>query len=334
MNRILLLFFPFALCAAQDPCIREKSHFGNPTGHLCSDSLALEAAAELLILQPFEEGLDFAIRNDVRQTSGGDGTPGGPLLNLKTRWQPGWRVSLGYCPSVTARAVWTGFAASSLSKAKAGVTPVGIGLQSTWVPPVGTATLYQTAALRWNLDLNTIDLEVGKRYWVSPYLCLNPILALRLAEIDQSFHAAYTLRGVEDSAKAMNDFRGLGPRSGISCAWSFSHGWEILANGAFSLLYGRFLTHYGVTPPSELCDVDAHFNQLVPNADVSLGLGWGKCFSKRRWNLKFQFIYEVHLFWDQNQLRQPLGSDAPALAILQTGDLSLQGFAIRGQCEF
>ena len=174
MNRILLLFFPFALCAAQDPCIREKSHFGNPTGHLCSDSLALEAAAELLILQPFEEGLDFAIRNDVRQTSGGDGTPGGPLLNLKTRWQPGWRVSLGYCPSVTARAVWTGFAASSLSKAKAGVTPVGIGLQSTWVPPVGTATLYQTAALRWNLDLNTIDLEVGKRYWVSPYLCLIP----------------------------------------------------------------------------------------------------------------------------------------------------------------
>ena len=314
---------------------QEVACFGNPTGKLCNQSLGLEASAELLILQPFEENLAYAIRNDVRQTTGGaDGTPGGPLIDLETRWQLGWRVCIGYSPSVTARAVWMGFSASTLGKAKSGITPSGIGLQSTWVPPVTTALLYESASFRWDLALNAVDIEVGKHYWVSSTLSINPTLALRLAEIDQAFHADYSLSGATDVARAMNDFQGLGPRAGTSLSWGFAHGWEIALAGAFSLLYGQFKTHYGVSPPFEMCDVDATFKRLVPNADLALGLGWGRCLSKNKWRLKFQFSYEGQIFWDQNQLRRPLGSDAPALAILQTGNLSLQGFSLRGQCEF
>jgi hypothetical protein len=328
MMKQLLLILPLALVA-------EEVRFGNPTGHLCDNSTGLELSAEFLILQPFEDDLVYAIRNDVRQTSGGaDGTPGGPLISLKTRWQPGWRVMVGYSPSVTARAIWMGFIGSSIGRAKAGITPAGVGLQATWVPPVNSAILYQSATFQWGMDLNLLDFEVGKRYWVSPHLSLNPAITLRLAEIDQSFHAVYTLSGAEHSAHAMNDFRGLGPQAALSMAWGFAHGWEIFASSSASLLYGRFITHYGVYPPLGLSDVDAHFFRFVPDANTSLGIGWGRCLSKNRWNLKFQLSYEGHLFWDQTQLRQPIGSDAPSLAILQTNNLSIQGFSIRGQCEF
>ena len=105
------------------------------------------------------------------------------------------------------------------------------------------------------------------------------------------------------------------------------------------MMFGTFKTHYGFvseTLPSStlLSDVEESFDQLVPCADLSLGVGWGRCFAKNQVRFRASLHYEAHMFWAQNQLRVPLGSDAPALAIQQPRDLSIQGFAIRGECEF
>jgi hypothetical protein len=298
----------------------------------------MEAAGELLYLQPFEEGLSYAIRNDVRLSAGGvDGTPGGAILHVEPRWQPGLRVMIGYVPSVTLRLTWMLFLADTVNHARTGLSPTGVGLQSTWIPPVdeSVAMLYSSARFHWKLDFNAIDFDLGKRYDVSPFLSFHPACSVRFLQADQSFHAIY---GELDHAKALNDFRGIGPRFFLSSFWGFAHGWEIVSSLSFAALYGRMLTQYGfqaALPSQEL--LMGNLEQLhvqVANADFSLGVGWGRSLFKERWHLGARLSYEVHFFWDQKQFWQPLGIDAPALLFQEIGNLSIQGFALRGEVDF
>lgn len=329
----MLLVAPFILLASEEPCC----FYGNPSRSYCPCSYALEASLDFLYLQPFEEGLVYAIRNDVRQGAGGaDGTPGGPLIDLEPRWQPGVRIALGYAPSFTARVVWTWFHANTADHAQCNLSLPGTGLQSVWVPAIDVSTLYDSAAFRWKLDFDILDVELGKRYEVSPHLSFNPICLFRVAWIDQAFDAHY---GASDSASAMNDFRGIGPGFAIRSEWGFAHGWGIFFGSGFALLYGQFATHYGISLPtlpaeSLINGVDQNFHRLTANADFSAGVGYGRCLSNGRWRVGGSLNYETHLYWNQNLLSQPLGSDAPALLLQQARDLSIQGFSLRAYFEF
>ncbi len=329
-----VLLLPLALFASsEESCI----FYGNPSYPRCPCSYAVETTFDFLFLQPFEEGLTYAIRNDARQGAGGaDGTPGGPLIDLEPRWQPGVRLSVGYAPSFTAKVVWTRFHASTTDHAHSELTLPGVGLQSVWVPAIDTSVLYDSAAFRWNLNFDMLDFELGKRYEVSSFLTFNPVCLLRVGWIDQAFNAHY---GASDSASAMNDFRGIGPGFAFRSEWGFAHGWEICCASGFSMLYGQFTSHYGIsllTAPAEVLidGVDRQFSRLAAVADFSGGVGYGKCVANGRFRVGGSLSYEAHVYWNQNQLYQPMGSDAPGILPQQSRDLSIQGFSLRGYFEF
>lgn len=311
--------------------------YGNPSQPQCECSWGIEAAGEALCLQLFEEGLSYAIQSDVRQSIGGvDGTPGGAILNVEPRWQAGYRVMIGYAPNVTFRLVWMSVDADRVDRATSDLSQPGIGLQGTWIPAVDQSVLYSSARFRWIVDFDALDVEVGKQYAVSPSLSFNPICSLRGVRIDQGFQAFY---GSSDQVHAMNDFEGLGPRIGVSSIWGFGPQWELFASASASLLYGRFTTHYGFSTPTLpmgllLNDIDERMKTQVANAEFSFGFGWSRCLSNGRWHVGIRLSYEAHLFWDQNEVRIALGSDAPALAFLQARDLSIQGFGLRAEVEF
>lgn len=331
----LLYLAPLALFgnSCEEPCV----FYGNPSQPNCPCSYAVEATLDFLFLQPFEEGLTYAIRNDARQGAGGvDGTPGGPLIDLEPRWQPGLRLALGYAPSFTARAIWTYFHASTTDHAHSELTLPGLGLQSVWVPAIGSSILYDSAAFRWSLDFDTLDFELGKRYEVSSSLTFNPVCLVRAAWIDQSFYARY---GSFDSASAMNDFRGIGPGFAFRSEWGFARGWGICCASGFALLYGEFASHYGISlqsvPSNTLLNsVDQRTKRLVASADFSAGLGYGKCIANKRFRIGGSLSYEAHVYWNQGQMFRPMGSDAPGIALEETRDLSIQGFSLRGYFEF
>lgn len=331
----IILFTPLAVCAqnGEDPCL----FYGNPSHSYCPCSYAIEATVDFLYLQPFEEGLTYAIRNDARQgAAGADGTPGGPLIDLEPRWQPGVRVSAGYAPSFTARFVWTYFHASTSDHAYSELTLPGLGLQSVWVPAIDTSTLYDSASFRWKLDFDTLDFELGKRYEISSSLTFNPVCLLRVAWIDQAFDARY---GSFDRASAMNDFRGIGPGFAFRSEWGFSRGWAIYCASGFAMLYGQFASHYGLSlqsAPAEtlLSGVDQRCSRLAAGADFSAGVGYGKCILNGRFRIGASLSYEAHVYWNQNLISQPMGSDAAGLALQQARDLSIQGFSLRSYFEF
>lgn len=333
MSRWTFVSLAPLLLSAEEPCL----FYGNPSRPACPCSYALEATVDFLYLQPFEEGLTYAIRNDARQGVGGaDGTPGGPLIDLEPRWQPGVRLSFGYAPSFTARAIWTRFHASTSDHAHVELTVPGIGLQSVWVPAIDASVLYDAASFRWNLDFDTFDFELGKRYEVSSSLTFNPVCLVRTAWIDQAFHARY---GAADSASAMNDFRGIGPGFAFRADWGFARNWSISTAAGFALLYGEFTSHYGISlaavPAEELLSgVDLKDHRLASAADFSTGIGYGRCVADERFRVGGTLCYEAHVYWNQSQLFRPMGSDAPGIALQETRDLSIQGFSLRGYFEF
>jgi len=335
MKSWLLLAMPLSLLAHSDnPCC---IFYGNPSRSYCPCSYGMEAYFDFLYFQPFEEGLVYAIRSDIRQGAGGvDGTPGGPLIDLEPRWQPGVRIAIGYTPSFTARLVWPLFHASTTDHAHCSLSLPGSGLQGVWVPAIDVPIFYDSAAFRWKLDFDSVDFELGKRYEVSPHLSFNPVCLVRLAIIDQAFLARY---GASDSASWMNDFRGIGPGFTCRSEWEFAHGWTIGCSGGFTLLYGHFETHYGFftsqVPTERLINgVDQRFDRLTANVDVTAGLGFGKCLSGGRWRVGGRLSYEGHVYWNQAQLMQPMGSDAPSMLIQQARDLLIQGFSVRSYFEF
>lgn len=299
--------------------------------------MGVEGSLELLFMQPFEEGLCYAIRNDARQSSGGgDGTPGGPLIELKARWQPGFRAIIGYSPSFTSRVAWTSFHGNSSATSTSSLSLPGVGLQSTWYPVIDSSVLYSSARFHWKLSFDSIDLEGGKRYEVSPYLAFNPVCYVRFLRLNQSFQALY---GSADSVDAVNHFGGIGPGFAIGSTWSFANGLSILYGSSFSLLYGKFDTNFqlnGTTTPMNtlLSGIQQAFYRLVPTAQLEAGLGYSRCIAKGRWQIGGRLCYEALYFWGQNALRSPLGSDAPALAIQQVRDLSIQGFSLKGVFAF
>ena len=328
MKKIFLLF-PFLLCAQNE----NANCYGNPSCMLNEKVLGAEFIADFLYMQPLVDGLSYAIRNDVRQQSMGgvDGTPGGPILDLKPDWEPAFRVAVCYVPDVTARLVWMHFFGKTTTEAHADISQPGLGLEGIWVPPVNSSRLYSSAKLHWKLDFDTLDLDLGKCYQVSPFLKMNPSCSVRFARINQSFHAVYQ----QDWAQAENNFFGIGPRIGLDSQWCFVQDWSLFGGMAASMLYGQFETHSEFfSQAAVLQNISDDFFRLEPNVEFSLGIGWQRFLSNRHCRLGFRLSYEAQVFWNQIALRQPMGSDAPQLALSQTRDLALQGFALRGSLVF
>jgi hypothetical protein len=309
-------------------CFSDCSH------PLCASLYGVEIVGDGLYVQPSLEGLSFAIRNDVRSAVGGEGTPGGPVLDLKATWKPAFRIAMNYLPGITTRLTWMHLSATDRSSSEVDLALPGLGLESLWVPPMNALILYQNGSLCWDLNLDTIDLEIGKRYAVSSVLSMNPACGFRIARIDQGFHAAYRTPAIVDTVNAGNDFLSIGIRMLLDAEWRVISDWSICARGAAALLYGRFQTHYTSSSPVPFRKIEEKFYRLEPNVECSIGFGWKKCLARGQCLLGFRLSCEGQIFWDQNELRQPMGSDAPTLALQQVRNLTVQGFALRGQIAF
>ena len=102
----------------------------------------------------------------------------------------------------------------------------------------------------WKLNLDLIDLDLGREFWTSKYLTFRPHVGLRYAHIDQSFEILHSGGSwhdnvnpdfnVNDTVKLGNSFKGIGLRSGLDTVWNLGCGFGLYGNLAISFVYGRF----------------------------------------------------------------------------------------------
>lgn len=173
----------------------------------------------------------------------------------------------------------------------------------------------------WKLNLDLIDLELGREFWVSPKVSLRPHVGLRIAYLKQSFDlqhkgGAFSQPVIEagsslnDFVDIDNDFKGVGVRAGLDSIWNLGCGFGIYGNFALSLIYGRFSIDHdeyvreASSPFSKttIFQKDTSFRASRLATDLALGLQWAKLLCSCQYGITVSLGWEQHLFLNQNQM--------------------------------
>ncbi len=282
-----------------------------------------------------QDGMEYAINNHVS-------VPLDPLAsdiqqlnniidanfeNPKFDWDFGFKLGLGYCSpcdgwDVSVLWTWYKGKASSHVEAEPDDNSTLITLWSAYAPQQGIITYATDIQTDWRLDLNLVDIELGRSYWVSKYLSMRPFVGIRIAYLDQSYDiqhkgGSWTANAnvtiIEPSYNNLVDldskFKGAGLRSGLNTIWNLGCGWGIYGNFAIDIVYGRFdidhdETNRQATTPhakTKIADTKESFRASRAMTDLGLGLQWQTMFCECKYGFSIALGWEQHLFFDQNQ---------------------------------
>lgn len=291
--------------------------------------------ADFLYWQAREDGLAYGVTSNFSPTAlnafggslVGDPPVDGVVLNSDFDWHPGVKIGAGIDferDNWDIYAEWTHLV--SHNKA-ASLAPAGGFIYPTLVfPKVPVSS--QRATLSWKLIYNTIDLNLGRTYYVGKKLTFRTHAGVRGAWFRQSYNASYddiivpTIVAGDtefvpvgnDSVYSKFDSWSVGARLGVNTNWLLGCGFRLFGDVAASLLYMDFDTEkketcpvfntliLGVSPDRVLGSVkdDKGYGQVRPNMDAGLGLGWGSHFDNSNWYIDFAVSYDFNYWWDAN----------------------------------
>jgi hypothetical protein len=303
--------------------------------------------ADALYWIAHEDGIPIAIENEgqgfTANLSDADGK------NLDWNWDWGFRIGVGYNTPhdgwdlgltwmrvygrahehkhvSSNNALWPTFThpAASLNGANLGLGP------------------YTKSHAHWKLQLNQIDLDLGRDFFVSKWLTLRPYFGLRTDWIHQKLEIHYNrfqgVSGRDYEVELKNNFWGLGVAAGLDTQWGLGGGWSIFGNAAFAILYG----FHDLDREDELSniiestfvDLDSSYRVSRTIGDLQLGLRWDKMFDKDRYHLGIQAGWEHHIYFGQNQFPRFVDDSALGDYVANQGDLTFQGWTLAARFDF
>lgn len=189
-----------------------------------------------------------------------------------------------------------------------------------------------TATGRYAINLDSLDLEFGRKFYVSNCFVLRPHFGLRGIRLNQGYRIeatrhtssfdnfveagdnlgdAYTVYG-----HMRNNFLAIGPRLGLEAQIHLGCGFSLFGEGAASLVFGRFSRqsktsyHDAFTPTTAASFVNDYEYQTGGNlqrssratTDLSIGVKWERCFDwcNRLHPVGIAFAWEHHAFFGVN----------------------------------
>lgn len=289
-----------------------------------------------------QDGMEFALTNNVAAgtTDGENGfTRINNLIDAEYEnpdfdWNFGFKAGIGYCHPCDGWDIgilWTwykGSASEHLDVDKEDNSVI-LPLWSAYASTFGGPLFATDSTADWKLELNLIDIELGRQYWVSKYLTMRPFVGVRIASIKQDYNIEYkggTWTPVtldfenpvyNDEIKLDNDYRGAGLRGGLDTVWHLGCGWGLYGDLAFNILYGKFTFDHdetnraaGAQPETshqldyrkaKVADAEYSFRASRAIFDLGFGLQWAGMFCDCKYGFLVSLGWEHHLFMDQNQ---------------------------------
>ncbi len=283
-----------------------------------------------------EDGLEYAVRNEVIGNEGADVTTGNRSLNnlvdstyLSPNFKKDFGLKLGAsytspCDNWDINLLWTKFHQGSSGKVEAEFED-NVTLLPLWsafqFPQAGNAPILFASDIEtfWKFDLNLIDLDLGRRFWTSKYLALHPHVGLRFAYLHQDFKinhrgGSWIVPGLDLRFNGIvdlkNDYEGVGLRSGLDSTWNLGCGWALYGDFSLSVIYGKFKVDHDevlrnvVAPYSKtkILDTEDHFRASRAILDLGLGIQWSTMFCDCKYGTTLALGWEQHSFFNQNQL--------------------------------
>lgn len=280
------------------------------------------------------------------------------------KWKPGFKVGAGYnfCHDgwdVYLEYTWF---RSSDNKRSISVDPDGPDLSDTFwrindpfmsdTFPLVRFDHYEAGSIKWGVQLNVFDLELGRNFYISRRLMLRPHFGLKGMWGDQTLKVRLdeigppdVIRFISSMDNKVNNW-GIGIRAGIDTAWHFSESFSVLGEFALTGLWEQFkghrkdettvlssdpITEMLVGPVGTVTSSVNHsqnFYALRPILEWFLGLRWEMWTCGDSFHFAIDAGWEQQLWFDQNQFLKVRTVDA------DRGDLSLQGLTVRTRFDF
>lgn len=337
----------------------------------CSGCGSYGVSASFIFWQAKLWGLEFAGKSFLPNT------PGASLQTFNQKlfvpdfaWKPGVKINLSVnlpYDGWDLLAGWTYYReeCTSLKKNFDQVTvPDGIGLMPLWHYPfvqiaggnAGNPLRYKDASGNWEMHFNSFDVQLGRYFFPEWSIPMRLNMGIKGAYIRQFYHADYgngttilatdpataiptLLQFLSSRFQVTTDQWGLGPRLGLESKWNFWRGFNLIGNGAFSVLCSFFdlTTQYnGVILPSPgavAMTMDEDFHELTPVCEAMLGLDWGTCFCNNTF-LGISIGYEWQYWWSVNHARRNYVQTLPGETFDMRGELQMQGLNAAVKCDF
>lgn len=322
------------------PVHREITPLAGPVVHNWAEFFI---TADFIYWKAQMEGLSYAQDGNYAfgQITLPSSAHAGQVKHVDFGWEPGFKAAVGVDFRhdgwyLLANYTWLEhFNASGLAHNNPRHRGQLIGTFSTTLDPDDPVTIValDSAKAKWKLRFNVIDMELGRSFYISQSLVLQPYVGMKYAWIDQKYKLFYDLF---DSARTLQihekqDYWGLGLRGGLNTQWHFTRNWSIFGQLAISELYGQFQETRkdvagGENPGIAAFEKD-QFHTIKPVLEMALGIRYETFFSDDRYQLFFQAGWEEQIWFDQNQFIDS-GNRA------SKGDLVFQGLDIKAGFSF
>jgi hypothetical protein len=301
----------------------QSTAFNSP--HLPSSGLKTDLS--FLYMKAYEDGLEYA-----DQTSGSFGATivgNSKVLHPPFKWAPGCRALIGYqfgeCDTWDISLSWTYFhthlheSHSSTDLAEADFPPLWDSIF------LGSSSSF--ASVNWMLNLNMMNLILGKDFFLSRSFAVHPFVGLLTTWINQDYKTKYqgifyfidAMGNQSDlsgptSFGAKNKNWGIGPQIGTDLFFHFSSNWGLFGKLSGALLWsefdvaevavgGRLLTDGAgnvILIPARI-NHENSFHTARFFADTSLGFFYEQMLNCNRSRIALQAGYECSFFLSQNE---------------------------------
>jgi hypothetical protein len=208
---------------------------------------------------------------------------------------------------------------------------------------------------RYTLNLDLVDIEFGRKFYVSNCFVLRPEFGLRIARINQHYRihsdAAGTvppsdISNFSSDTRLRSDFLAVGPRVGFDIELDVGCGMILFGQAAGSIVFGKFDNHsrelFGDLSDSATFDFEiresAHRCSRAIT-DLAFGVKWVRCFEwcNRTHPVSLAFAWEHHGFFNVqnfNFVSGDLENDGTDVFLSgsgsrhQNGDIFTQGLTL------
>lgn len=301
--------------------------------------------------------------------------------HVGTNWDPGFRLGLGWNTSydgwdVDANWTWYHNNQSNSTSVPANFSHLGsnfypsVGQQAIIDPWLdagvfhsafadsGNTYLFDTVKSSWKLFLNQVDLNLGRKYWLSKSFTMRPYAGGRGAWATTNFrNQALRISGVDylDFTDTFKDkFWGVGLMTGFQPEWHITSTFSLFSNFDASLLWGRFKMKKsedytrlisGASQTAINNNFISNFSKMTTMVDLAFGLRWTENWCNYRYRAYFDAGWEHHIWFDTNNRLKTLGHER--LNVLtatnphsfenfeeEVGNLMYGGLVIRARLDY
>ncbi|MDN3506399.1 MAG: Lpg1974 family pore-forming outer membrane protein [Simkaniaceae bacterium] len=337
-------------------------------------------SAEFLYWYAVENRLPIAMRTLGFVPQGADVIPGAELavpnknIYMDSSWDPGFRVGAGFnscCDGWDFLVQYTYYRNTNkkgLSEAAVQggffIPPGGDFLfTSPWIETfLPVPFLFDQVNAKWKLDYNVLDLEIGRKFWLSPCFNLRLFTGLKgswirtqydlLQERDLATLDSTAIVGGFFLDNFKNTFRGVGLTLGLDPTWHFSRCFSLYGSADFSLLWGKYdgdrSEEFEIFVTSDRYavswDSTNDFYGMQGVFDLGIGLRYEDTFCCDRFRFLFDLGWEHQLWYDLihrikfESASVPLNLTFDRLSFATYGeidtDLALGGLVVKAKIDF